>query len=170
MVTVDVVLAKVSDALAKSPNKEQLADYLPLTIEFPLAAIRDDAHLAAAIDKINSLIDRPELSPGEEMYLYALSDLVERYESEQIEKPRVSGVAILRHLMEANDMKQKDLVPFFGSKSVVSEVLGGKRPLALSHITKLSERFGLPADLFIDRELVGGEVARRAALGEGVER
>lgn len=134
--------------------------------DFPLAPIRDDAHLAAAIDTINSLIDQPELSPGEEMYLYALSDLVERYESEQIEMPQVSGVAILRHLMEANDMKQKGLVPFFGSKSVVSEVLSGKRPLARSHITKLSERFGLPADVFIDRGLATDEATPERATVE----
>jgi hypothetical protein len=31
--------------------------------------------------------------------------------------------------MEANNLKQKDLAPFFGSESAVSEVLLGKREL-----------------------------------------
>lgn len=151
MVTVAAVLSKVTETLAKSPDKEQLADYLSHALDFPLESIRDDAHLAAAIDKINELIDRPELSAGEEMYLYALTDLVELYESEHIEIPEVSGIDVLRHLMEAGGLKQRDLVPIFGSKSTVSAVLSGKRPLALSHIKGLSERFGLPADAFIER-------------------
>jgi HTH-type transcriptional regulator / antitoxin HigA len=36
----------------------------------------------------------------------------------------------------------------FGSPSIVSEVLSGKRRLSLSHIRKLAERFGLPIDVF----------------------
>jgi HTH-type transcriptional regulator/antitoxin HigA len=53
--------------------------------------------------------------------------------------------------MEEHDLRQKDLIPFFGSKSTVSEVLSGQRPLALAHITKLSRHFGLPADVFIEQ-------------------
>lgn len=151
MVTVAAVLSKVTETLAKSPDKEQLAEYLSHALDFPLESIRDDAHLEAAIDKINELIDRPELLAGEEMYLYALTDLVELYESEHIEIPEVSGIDVLRHLMEAGGLKQRDLVSIFGSKSTVSAVLSGKRPLALAHITGLSERFGLPADAFIAR-------------------
>lgn len=97
------------------------------------------------------MIDRPALSPGDEVYLYALADLVELYETEHIPMPEVHGVDLLRFLMEANDMQQKDLLPLLGSKSTVSEVLSGKRPLTLAHITRLSERFNLPADVFIDR-------------------
>lgn len=51
--------------------------------------------------------------------------------------------------MEANDLRQKDLASIFGSESVVSEVLHGKRGLNKSHIEKLSKRFGVsPAAFF----------------------
>ena len=81
--------------------------------------------------------------------------------------PPVSGVDVLRHLMEENGLRQQDLVPLFGSKSTISEVLSGKRPLALAHITKLSERFGLPADVFIDRSpTTDGEARQGASLFE----
>ena len=144
-----------------------LADYLALCREFPLLSIRDDAHLDEAISRIDALIDRDELSRGEQAYLEALSDLVELYEDEHFKMPPVSGVDVLRHLMEENGLRQKDLVPLFGSKSTVSEVLSGKRPLALAHILKLSERFGLPADVFIDRSPATGEGTRPdAAIGE----
>ncbi len=93
-----------------------------------------------------------------------VADLIQRYEDEHIEMPRVSGVDVLRHLMEEHGLRQQDLVPLFGNKSTVSEVLVGKRPLALTHIMKLSERFGLPADAFIDRSpTTGGETRQDAA-------
>ena len=128
-----------------------LADYLALCRAFPLLSVRDETHLDEAISRIDALIDRDELPRGEQAYVEALSDLVELYEDGHIKMPRVSGVDVLRHLMEEHGLRQQDLVPLFGSKSTVSEVLSGKRALALPHIVKLSEHFGLPADVFIDR-------------------
>ncbi len=89
---------------------------------------------------------------GDELYLDALSDLIALYESAHVTLPRVSGLAILRHLMEAHDLEQKDLVPLLGNKSTVSEVLSGKRRLAITHIKRLSSFFHVPADVFINRE------------------
>lgn len=66
--------------------------------------------------------------------------------------PPVSGVDVLRHLMEEHNLTQAELAPLFGGRSAISEVLAGKRRLNLTHITRLSERFGLPADAFIDRQ------------------
>jgi HTH-type transcriptional regulator / antitoxin HigA len=125
------------------------AKYAAHIRDFPLESIRDDAHLAQATAKIDRLLDQPHLSPGDEVYLDALSDLTALYEAEHVILPDVSGVEVLRHLMEEHDLRQKDLVPIFGSKSTVSEVLGGKRPLALAHIAQLSAHFGFPADIFI---------------------
>lgn len=132
-------------------SEDERARYADHLHEFPLESIRDDAHLDRATEKIDGLLDQPELAPGDEVYLNALSDLVALYEAEHVVLPEVGGVEVLRHLMEEHDLQQKDLVPIFGSKSTVSEVLRGKRPLTLAHIVKLSERFAVPADVFIDR-------------------
>lgn len=131
---------------------EEMRDYWVHSFELPLTSIHDDMHLDRAIAKLNTLIDQVELSSGDELYLNALSDLVALYESKHIELPRASGIDVLRHLMEAHNMNQHDLVPIFGNKSTVSEVLSGKRQLALAHIKKLSQHFGVPADVFMDRE------------------
>jgi HTH-type transcriptional regulator/antitoxin HigA len=112
---------------------------------FPLQRIRDDAELDASIAVIDDLLDRPHLTEGEQEYLDALGQLVEAYESEHVQLPDV-----LRHLMEENDLKQADLVDVFGTKSIVSEVLSGKRRLTLRHVRELGSRFGVPADVFID--------------------
>lgn len=140
----------------------RIDEYLELVRVFPLEHIRDDAHLDAALSVIDRLIDKPERSEAEEAYLLALTDLVETYEDAHVIIPEVSGVAMVRHLMEENGLMQTDLAPLFGSASIVSEVLSGKRRLALSHIERLSEHFGLPADVFIDRTRdVGRDRSRR---------
>jgi len=51
--------------------------------------------------------------------------------------------------MRASGLKQKDLVDIFGTPSIVSEVLKGKRNLTVEHIRRLSERFHVTPELFI---------------------
>jgi HTH-type transcriptional regulator/antitoxin HigA len=56
---------------------------------------------------------------------------------------------VLRALMDGSNLRQKDLVPIFGSESIVSEVLSGKRELNKNQIEKLSKRFRIsPAAFF----------------------
>ncbi|HKW22061.1 MAG TPA: helix-turn-helix domain-containing protein [Ktedonobacterales bacterium] len=136
-------------AMAVIMNKATEEQYLTLVRAFPLVSIRNDKHLDEAITVINKLLDIPDRSEAEEEYLMALTDLVEIYENAHVEIPPVSGVDLLRYLMEENGLTQADLVPDFGTRSIVSEVLSGKRRLALTHIARLAERFGVPADVFI---------------------
>jgi HTH-type transcriptional regulator/antitoxin HigA len=116
-----------------------------------MLSIGDDAHLAEALGVIDRLIDQPERSPAEEAYLGALTDLVETYEDAHVTAPPTSGVEALRYLMAEHGLAQTDLVPLFGSPSILTEVLTGKRRLALTHITKLATRFGVPATVFMER-------------------
>jgi HTH-type transcriptional regulator/antitoxin HigA len=125
------------------------AEYVALVRSFPLVSIRDEAHLTQALTVIDRLLDRAERSMAEEEYLRALTDLVETYENAHMAIPPTSGVEALRYLMAEHGLTQADLAPLFGTRSIVSEVLSGKRRLALSHITRLAERFGVPATVFI---------------------
>ena len=139
--------------MAKTTGVELGADldeYLALVRAFPLAHIRDDAHLDAAVAVVDRLLDKDDRSPAEEMYLDALTDLVETYEEVHVAIPARSGVDALRFLMEANDLRQVDLVPVLGRKSLVSEVLSGKRPLTLTHVKKLADYFRVSPAVFID--------------------
>ena len=49
--------------------------------------------------------------------------------------------------MEQEGLKPKDLVPYIGSKSKVSEVLSGQRPLSLTMIRKLVTGLHFPAEV-----------------------
>lgn len=137
--------ARQGDAMYEVDNK-----YVDLIRIVPLIPIRNDEHLERAIDLVDTLLDRAALSTWEQGYLDVLSDLIARYEREHVELPRVSGIDLVRHLMEEHDLRQADLVPLFGTKSIVSEVLSGKRHFALKHVTNLSRHFGVPADVFLD--------------------
>jgi HTH-type transcriptional regulator/antitoxin HigA len=116
---------------------------------FPPRAIHTDAQLDAAISVMDRFLEQEALSSAERDYLDTLSTLVEAYEREHIPMPAVSGVAVLRHLMEANGLRQADLLDIFPTRSVVSEILSGRRQLTLDHMRGLSRRFGVPVDLFI---------------------
>jgi HTH-type transcriptional regulator/antitoxin HigA len=129
-------------------NHATAEEYLTLVREFPLLSIRDDAHLREALVTLDRLVEQPERSEAEEAYLSALTDLVETYENAHVVIPPVTGVALLRYLMAENELKQSDLAPLFGAPSIISEVLSGKRRLALSHMQKLAAYFGLPISAF----------------------
>jgi HTH-type transcriptional regulator/antitoxin HigA len=62
---------------------------------------------------------------------------------------RASGVELLRELMAANDLKQRDLQAVLKSKGMVSDLLHGRRPISKGVAKKLSERFNVSYTLFL---------------------
>jgi HTH-type transcriptional regulator/antitoxin HigA len=76
--------------------------------------------------------------------------LIEAYEEKHYPIRSATPLEVLQELMTANDLRQKDLAPLFGSESIVSEVLSGKRGLNKRHIEKLSRRFKVSPELFFD--------------------
>jgi HTH-type transcriptional regulator / antitoxin HigA len=135
-------------ATANRPKKA--ADrYFDLVLRFPLRPIRSDAELDAAVRMVDSLLERRDLGPEEEDYLDVLGDLVERYEGEAHPLAPVSDAAMLRHLIEAKGVTQTEVSKATHiADSTISEVLGGKRSLNRSHIGKLTQYFGVSADVF----------------------
>lgn len=129
-----------------------LDEYLSLVRAFPLTSIRDDAHLKEALAAIDVMLDVPDRSEAQETYLSALTDLVETYETAHVVFPPRTGLDALRFLMESNELRQEDLVPIFGAKSIVSEVLNERRErkLTLEHVKKLAAYFHVSPAVFID--------------------
>ena len=98
---------------------------------------------------LDKLASKENPTREEEKYAEVLMTLIEVYEDSHYSIPDASPVEVLRALIDANDLRQKDLVPIFGTESIVSEVLHGKRDLNKSHIEKLSKRFRVsPAAFF----------------------
>jgi len=129
-----------------------LDEYLSLVRAFPLISIRDDAHLKKALAEIDVMLDLPNRSEAQETYLGALTDLVETYETVHVVFPPRTGLDALRFLIESNNLRQEDLVPVFGTKSIVSEVLNERRErkLTLDHVKRLATYFHVSPAVFID--------------------
>jgi HTH-type transcriptional regulator / antitoxin HigA len=111
----------------------------------PIASERQYEEYLSVLDKLASK-ERP--TGDEEKYAEVLMTLIEAYEEEHHSIPDASPVEVLRTLMEASNLRQKDLVPIFGSESIVSEVLHKKRGLNKTHIEKLSKRFAVSPAVF----------------------
>jgi HTH-type transcriptional regulator/antitoxin HigA len=122
--------------------------YLELVLAFPLASIRSDAHLAAAGKVMDSLLRQGELDEGAMTYLDALSDLVAVYEDEHHAIEPASDADMLRHLMETRGLSQIQLSRDTGlPRSVISEVLAGKKPFSRQMIRRLAAYFQVPVGL-----------------------
>lgn len=79
------------------------------------------------------------ISPEEETLLVLLCDLVEQFEKNAYPMPSVPANERLKYILKERGMKQKDLVPLFGSEGVVSEILSGKRLITFKTAKKLAD-------------------------------
>jgi|SRR5579864_3580681 len=125
----------------------EVSEKYALEVSSPTAIASERQHeeYLAVLEKLAS---KSNPTSKEEKYAEVLMTLVEAYEDEHHSIPDASPVEVLRTLMDANDLRQKDLVPIFGSESIVSEVLHKKRSLNKSHIEKLSRRFNVSPAVF----------------------
>jgi HTH-type transcriptional regulator/antitoxin HigA len=89
-----------------------------------------------------------KMTKEESEFADLLTLLIEDFEEKHYALPKASPIETIRFLMDQNDLKQKDLIDVFGTPSIVSEVLNGKRELNKDHITRLSERFHVSPELF----------------------
>ena len=111
----------------------------------PITSERQHEQYLSVLDKLAS---KDNQTSAEEKYAEVLMTLIEAYEEEHHSIPDASPVEVLRTLMDANGLRQKDLVPIFGTESVVSEVLHKKRDLNKNHIEKLSKQFHISPAVF----------------------
>ncbi len=110
--------------------------------------IKSEAEYAATLARVEQIFDaRPGTAKGDELELLLL--LVESYEDLAFPIDWPDPITAIRFRMEQQNLKPKDLIPFVGSKSKVSEVLGGHRSLSLTMIRKLSAGFGIPAEVLL---------------------
>ena len=111
----------------------------------PIASERQHKEYFSVLGKLASK-DNP--TNEEDKYAKILMALIEAYEVEHHSIPDASPLEVLRAVLDANDPRQKDLAPIFGSESIVSEVLHRKRNLNKVHIEKLSKRFNISPAVF----------------------
>lgn len=125
--------------------------------------IKTEQENDAALARIEELMEL-DSTPGVVDELELLSTLVGLYEHQAYPLPFLEPLDAIRFRMEQQELKQKDLIPYIGSKSKVSEVLAGKRSLSLSMIRRLHEGLEIPLEILLGNESVAlGKVAENSA-------
>jgi HTH-type transcriptional regulator / antitoxin HigA len=110
--------------------------------------IKTESEYEAALARIEKLMDAKLNTPqGDELELLSL--LVHDYEEKTFPIDKPDPVAAIRFRMEQQGLRPKDLVPFLGSRSRVSEVLSGRRNLSLKMIRALVTGLRIPSDVLL---------------------
>lgn len=108
--------------------------------------IKTKAQYDVTLARIEQIFDaKPGTPKGDELELLLL--LVETYEDQEYAIDLPDPIAALRFRMEQQGLTPKDLVPYIGSKSKVSEVLSRQRPLSLAMIRRLVSGLHFPAEV-----------------------
>lgn len=107
----------------------------------------DHAQAVQRLDELMACDPASGTPEGDELEL--LAHLIDGYERQHHDLGLPSPVEAIRFRMDQQGLKSRDLVPFLGSPSKVSEVLNGKRTLTLAMIRRLHEGLGIPAEVLI---------------------
>src|SRR4051812_28536283 len=87
---------------------------------------------------------------GTELYLDALTDLIEHHEAGMEPLPDASAADVLRELMRQHGMTQQRLEAAVGiTQSTISAVLNGKRPLTFDQVIAMADHFAVSPSAFL---------------------
>lgn len=127
------------------------ADYRTLVAEIEPRAIHSEAQYENYLARFVDLDARfAALSSAEREMHELLLLLIGDYENRTVEIEAPTPADAISTLMEANGLRQKDLVgSVFETASIASEVLSGKREITKEHIRKLSRKFHVSPAVFL---------------------
>jgi HTH-type transcriptional regulator/antitoxin HigA len=112
--------------------------------------IKTDEQYGEAIAELESLIEQdPAEGSPERDEIEVLSLLLERYEVQRFDIGLPDPIDAIKYRMAQQNLSQRDLVPFIGGRSKVSEVLSRRRPLTLAMIRALHRGMEIPARVLL---------------------
>jgi HTH-type transcriptional regulator / antitoxin HigA len=113
-----------------------------------IKAVKTEEQYRAVMQQIKALWDCPENSPEADL-LEVLAILADDYENKVCPIAPLDPIEAIKYEMEENGLTPKDLSPFLGSRSRVSEVLNRKRPLTFMMAKKLFKGLNIPAETLL---------------------
>lgn len=115
-----------------------------------LKVIETQTDYEEALKNIEALMDKnpqPNTSEAEQLKLLVL--LVKDYEEKNFPAEVPNYIDAILFRMEQQNLTPRDLIPYIGSRSKVSEVLSGKRTLSPAMIRALYNGLGIPLKALI---------------------
>jgi len=126
-------------------------------LESALGESLDSAFTRANARRMSKLIDGllgatndPKAPAGLHKLLDWVGGWLAEFERTHVKVDTVSPAELLRHLMDVNDLKQRDLAKELGGQSIVSAILNGKRLVNARQAAMLGQRFGISPAAFIE--------------------
>jgi len=96
---------------------------------------------------LEELVFKSKKKDEDEIELLTL--LIEKYDDENYQTPKMDPIQLLKSLMEEHGMKAKDLVDILNlTKGTISKILNYQTGLSKETIRKLSERFKMNQEAF----------------------
>jgi HTH-type transcriptional regulator / antitoxin HigA len=124
-------------------------EYARLLSEALPSVIDSEEQNELYLEQVSDLLRREDsLTLAEAQLLKLLTLLIEDFEEKHYAVPASGPLAVLTFLMDQYGLKQKDLSDIFGTPSITSEILSGKRELNKEQIRRLSQRFHVSPELF----------------------
>ena len=112
--------------------------------------IHNETDYDKALEKVDELMAlNPALGTAQSDELEVLALLIEKYEEKAWAISEPDPIEAIKVRMEQMHLKQKDLVPYIGNKSKVSEVLNRKVGLSLTMIYNLAKGLHLPLEVLV---------------------
>jgi HTH-type transcriptional regulator/antitoxin HigA len=113
--------------------------------------IKTETDYEEALAYLETLMDAEPGTPQEEE-LELFAHLIENYERVHFPIGLPDPIEAIQFRMEQQGLTRKDLEPYIGSQSKVSEVLNRKRPLSLAMIRALHKGLDIPAEVLLQEE------------------
>ena len=110
--------------------------------------IKNEEDYDVALSRIEQLMDAKS-GTAEMDELELLTALVEMYEERHFPISTPDPIVAIKFRMDQLGLGQKDMAPFIGTKSKVSEVLNGKRSLTLAMMRSLNKSLGISAEVLL---------------------
>ncbi len=138
---------KATQANIELPGRAK--DYAGLCRMLTPRPIHDKAELQN-VTEITDAMAGHELTPDQEDYFDLLCRLIEDYEKDRFEAPKVTALEALEHLLDAHGMSTADLARLLRvHRTLGAMILRGERNLTLNHVRTLARHFGVSADVFL---------------------
>lgn len=115
-----------------------------------LKPIKNEKEYDEALARVDELMElNPTLGTPQSDELEVLVLLIEKYEEKNWAIAVPDPIEAIKYRMEEMNLKQKDLIPYVGNKSKVSEVLNKKIALSLTMIRNLSQGLHIPLEILV---------------------
>ena len=129
-------IGKMTIGLKKSND-----DYLNLVIEFPPRPITNEIEWRNIQQRINSILEKKNLTQDDRDYLRVLGMLVYDYEQKFEPIPKLENAELLEALMQDYDIKIQDFLNVFDTEETILAIFQNKRKMTIEEYQQLSSLY-----------------------------